>query len=211
MRQHVRWAKAAGIDGFLVSWKSTPALDERLARLIQVADAEHFHLGIVYEGLDFHRRPLPIATVRHDLERFAATFARDRGVHDLRPPGRGLERHLALHERPDPQRDAGSARTPARARLGQERRRLRARRAARRRRRLLLVVREPAALHGLRAQAPRALGRGARPSRPLDRTRRAGLRLAPGRRHEHRGASRRRHAAARAQYGRRPPRRMRSA
>jgi hypothetical protein len=77
MRQHVRWAKAAGITGFLVSWKSTPTLDDRLARLIQVADAEHFRLGLVYEGLDFHRRPLPIATVRHDLERFATTFARD--------------------------------------------------------------------------------------------------------------------------------------
>lgn len=78
MRQHVRWAKAAGITGFLVSWKSTPALDERLARLIQVADAEHFRLGIVYEGLDFQRRPLRIATVRHDFELFADTFARDR-------------------------------------------------------------------------------------------------------------------------------------
>jgi Glycosyl hydrolase family 99 len=78
MRQHVRWAKAAGIDGFLVSWKSTPALDDRLARLIQVADEEHFKLGIVYEGLDFHRQPLAIETVRHDFKRFATTFAADR-------------------------------------------------------------------------------------------------------------------------------------
>ena len=78
MRQHVRWAKAAGINGFLVSWKSTPALDDRLARLIDVADSERFHLGIVYEGLDFHRRPLKIQTVRHDLERFATTFAADK-------------------------------------------------------------------------------------------------------------------------------------
>lgn len=77
MRQHVRWAKAAGIDGFLVSWKSTPTLDDRLEQLIKVADAERFHLGIVYEGLDFQRRPLPIATVRHDVRRFATTFARD--------------------------------------------------------------------------------------------------------------------------------------
>jgi hypothetical protein len=78
MRQHIRWAKAAGISGFLVSWKSTPVLDDRLARLIQVAESERFHLGVVYEGLDFRRMPLPIATVRHDLERFAATFAADR-------------------------------------------------------------------------------------------------------------------------------------
>ena len=78
MRQHIRWAKSVGITGFLVSWKSTPALDDRLARLIEVADDERFQLGIVYEGLDFNRRPLPIATVRHDLERFADTFAGDR-------------------------------------------------------------------------------------------------------------------------------------
>jgi Glycosyl hydrolase family 99 len=78
MRQHVRWAKSVGITGFLVSWKSTPTLDDRLARLIRVADAEHFRLGIVYEGLDFQRRPLPIATVRHDFARFAGTFAHDR-------------------------------------------------------------------------------------------------------------------------------------
>ena len=78
MRQHIRWAKSVGITGFLVSWKSTPALDDRLARLIEVADDERFQLGIVYEGLDFDRRPLPIETVRHDLERFADTFAGDR-------------------------------------------------------------------------------------------------------------------------------------
>jgi hypothetical protein len=78
MRQHVRWAKSAGITGFLVSWKSTPSLDDRLARLIRIADAQQFRLGIVYEGLDFHRRPLKIAKVRHDFERFADSFARDR-------------------------------------------------------------------------------------------------------------------------------------
>ena len=78
MRQHVRWAKSVGITGFLVSWKSTPTLDDRLARLIEVADDERFQLGIVYEGLDFERRPLPIETVQHDLERFADTFSTDR-------------------------------------------------------------------------------------------------------------------------------------
>lgn len=77
MRQHIRWAKQAGIDGFLVSWKSTPLLDERLAELRAVAASEHFKLGIVYEGLDFHRNPLPIDTVEHDLEYFAATYGND--------------------------------------------------------------------------------------------------------------------------------------
>jgi len=77
MRQHIRWAKAAGIDGFLVSWKSTPILDQRLAELRGVAAQEHFKLGIVYQGLDFHRRPLPVDTVEHDLEGFAAQYGDD--------------------------------------------------------------------------------------------------------------------------------------
>jgi hypothetical protein len=67
MRQHIRWAKRAGIDGFLVSWKSTPVLNERLRKLIAVAAQEHFKLGIVYEGLDFERRPLPAHRIAADL------------------------------------------------------------------------------------------------------------------------------------------------
>ena len=31
LRQHVVWAKQAGIDGFIVSWKHTPALDRACA------------------------------------------------------------------------------------------------------------------------------------------------------------------------------------
>jgi hypothetical protein len=77
MRRHVRMAKAAGINGFLVSWKHTPQLDERLATLVSVARAEQFHLGIVYQGLDFERQPLPIETVVTDLALFADTYAAD--------------------------------------------------------------------------------------------------------------------------------------
>lgn len=77
MRKHVAWAKAAGLDGFLVSWKSTSTLDRRLASLVQVADAAHFKLALVYEGLDFRRRPLPVRQVRADLEAFAARWRRD--------------------------------------------------------------------------------------------------------------------------------------
>jgi hypothetical protein len=75
MRQHVRWAKGAGIDGFIVSWKSTPALDRRLARLVRIADAEHFKLAVIYQGLDFERRPLPAGRVAADLRLFAARYA----------------------------------------------------------------------------------------------------------------------------------------
>ncbi|MEV0325467.1 endo-1,3-alpha-glucanase family glycosylhydrolase [Micromonospora echinospora] len=75
LRRHVRMAKAAGIDGFLVSWKHTPQLDARLAALVDVARRENFKLGIVYQGLDFARDPLPLATVRADLGHFADQYA----------------------------------------------------------------------------------------------------------------------------------------
>mgnify|MGYP000846980517 CR=1 FL=1 len=77
MERHIRWAKAAGIRGFLVSWKSTPVLDARLATLRGVAAAEGFKLGIVYQGLDFHRHPLPVDTVQHDLAQLAERYGDD--------------------------------------------------------------------------------------------------------------------------------------
>jgi hypothetical protein len=74
MRAHIRMAKAAGISGFLVSWKRTRTLDARLAMLAGIATKERFQLGIVYEALDFQRHPLPATTVRRDLTWFAATY-----------------------------------------------------------------------------------------------------------------------------------------
>jgi hypothetical protein len=81
LRNHVRMAKAAGIDGFLVSWKDTPVLDRRLAKLIAVARAEHFKLGIVYQGLDFYRRPRAAADIAADLDFFTRRFARSEVFH----------------------------------------------------------------------------------------------------------------------------------
>ncbi len=75
MRQHVELAKAAGIKGFIVSWKSTDRLNERLEQLIQVAEEEDFKLAIIYQGLDFYREPLPIEQVDADLSYFIDHFA----------------------------------------------------------------------------------------------------------------------------------------
>ncbi|HUV40016.1 MAG TPA: hypothetical protein VMY39_10400, partial [Planctomycetota bacterium] len=77
MRKHIEMAKSVGIDGFLVSWKNTPELNARLATLTRVARKEQFHLGIVYQGLDFSRQPLPNAQVRLDLQLFADDYAKD--------------------------------------------------------------------------------------------------------------------------------------
>lgn len=67
LQQQVKEAKAAGINGFFTSWKSTDALNSRLDMLLQVAHADSFEVGVVYEALDFSRAPLPVATVEHDL------------------------------------------------------------------------------------------------------------------------------------------------
>jgi hypothetical protein len=77
MRTHVRWAKAAGIDGFIVSWKSTEPLNRRLEQLMRVARQEDFKLAIIYQGLDFSRRPQPVARIAADLEHFVERYAAD--------------------------------------------------------------------------------------------------------------------------------------
>jgi hypothetical protein len=74
LRDQIQQARAAGVDGFLTSWKDTPALDRRLRLLLAIAASEHFEIGVVYEALDFHREPLPVATVRADMVRLVAEW-----------------------------------------------------------------------------------------------------------------------------------------
>lgn len=75
MRQHIQWAKAAGIQGFIVSWKSTDALNRRLAQLVDIAEQEDFKLALIYQGLDFDRNPLPVDKIDSDLSFFAQHYA----------------------------------------------------------------------------------------------------------------------------------------
>ncbi len=82
MQRHVRQAKSAGIDGFIVSWKSTPTLDERLQALVDIAAEEDFKLAVTYQALDFNREPLPTAQIAADLDTFAARY-RDQPVFDI--------------------------------------------------------------------------------------------------------------------------------
>jgi hypothetical protein len=81
LRRHVAWAKHAGLDGFIVSWKSTPVLDRRLAKLRAIAARQGFKLAIMYQGLDFERRPLPPAQVARDLSAFVARYGADPVFH----------------------------------------------------------------------------------------------------------------------------------
>jgi hypothetical protein len=75
MEQHVRWAKEAGIKGFIVSWKSTFKLDRRLEQLMDVAAEQDFYLWIIYQGLDFERDPLPVEQIEADLAYFDEQYA----------------------------------------------------------------------------------------------------------------------------------------
>jgi hypothetical protein len=77
MRKQIQSAKAAGIDGFIVSWKSTETLDRRLAQLVSIARDEEFKLAITYQGLDFNRVPLPAPRVAADLDRFIDEYGTD--------------------------------------------------------------------------------------------------------------------------------------
>ena len=77
MRHQIVQAKSAGITGFIVSWKDTPLNDQRLELLMRVAAQEHFKLAMIYEGLDFSRKPLPVPEVAADFAAFRDKFAAD--------------------------------------------------------------------------------------------------------------------------------------
>jgi hypothetical protein len=86
MRQHIQWAKQAGIGGFIVSWKSTEKLNRRLRQLIDIADAENFKLAIIYQGLDFDRDRQPPERVAADLALFADQYAGDKAFQAFARP-----------------------------------------------------------------------------------------------------------------------------
>jgi hypothetical protein len=73
--QHVKWAKEASVDGFIVSWKATPTLNRRLEQLAEVAAEADFTLWMMYQSLDYERNPLPISQIDHDFEYFASHYA----------------------------------------------------------------------------------------------------------------------------------------
>lgn len=77
MRRQIEEARSAGIDGFIVSWKDTSINDRRLRLLMSVASQEHFKLAMIYQGLDFFRRPLPVDEVAADFTTFCDKYASD--------------------------------------------------------------------------------------------------------------------------------------
>ncbi len=68
--QHLAWARAAGIDGLIVSWKHEQRLDDALRVLVDEATKTGMKLILLYQGLDFNRLPLDDAVVASDLTWF---------------------------------------------------------------------------------------------------------------------------------------------
>ncbi|MBO3746594.1 hypothetical protein J5X84_11000 [Streptosporangiaceae bacterium NEAU-GS5] len=77
MRQHIEWAKAAGIDGFIVSWKDGFTNARRLEVLMDVCRQAGFKLAMIYQGLDFNRDPQPVERVAADFRAFRDRYASD--------------------------------------------------------------------------------------------------------------------------------------
>ena len=77
VRQQIEWAKSAGIGGFIVSWKDTPTNDRRLRLLMGAAREANFKLALIYQGLDFSRKPLPASQVAADFVTFRDQYASD--------------------------------------------------------------------------------------------------------------------------------------
>src|ERR1035437_10449988 len=78
MNWQIMQAKAAGITGFIVSWKDTPLYRIIMPRLEKVANQDNFRLAMEYEGLDYSRLPLPVAEVTRDFKDFAVHYAVNR-------------------------------------------------------------------------------------------------------------------------------------
>jgi hypothetical protein len=77
IHQHVLWAKQAGINAFIVSWKSTPSLNQALAELVTECRDQGLKLVLLYEGLDVNRNPISMRTVESDLVSFMSQYGTD--------------------------------------------------------------------------------------------------------------------------------------
>jgi hypothetical protein len=73
----IRQAKAAGITGFIVSWKDNATYRKILPEVETAADANGFKLAMEYETLGASKHPLPVSETAADFRYFAATYASD--------------------------------------------------------------------------------------------------------------------------------------
>lgn len=75
--QHVAWARAAGIDALIVSWKHEPRLDAPLQALVEASRSAGLKLVLLYQGLDFSRNPIDSGRITDDLAWFMEHYGTD--------------------------------------------------------------------------------------------------------------------------------------
>ena len=142
MRRHVEWAKRAGIDGFIVSWKSTPVLNRRLERLAEVAAAEQLQAARHLPGARLRARAAPGHTCSARSGSVPQSLCGCTRIRRLRQAARHLVRYAPLLPRRAGPRDAARAAVPPGPRVGAQRARLSPRRRSGGRERLLLGLRQ---------------------------------------------------------------------
>ena len=77
MRQHIEWAKAAGIQGFLVSWKRTPLLDRRLSPTRPDRGSSGLPPRDRLRRAGFLPSPAHLKKIRSDLRYFTTRYGHD--------------------------------------------------------------------------------------------------------------------------------------
>jgi hypothetical protein len=68
-------AKAAGITGFLVSWKDNATYRKILPEVEAAATAANFKLVLFYESINAAKQPVSVSIVAADYKYFVATYA----------------------------------------------------------------------------------------------------------------------------------------
>ena len=71
----IQRAQAAGISGFIVSWKNNTTYQRIVPLLENAANAHHFKLAMAYESLDRRGQHLPVSHVRADFRYFVTHYA----------------------------------------------------------------------------------------------------------------------------------------
>ena len=79
--RHVAWAREAGIDGLIVSWKHEARLDAPLELLAREARRQGLKLVLLYQGLDFDREPIDAPRIARDLQWFIERYGGDEVFH----------------------------------------------------------------------------------------------------------------------------------
>jgi Glycosyl hydrolase family 71 len=71
----IQRAQAAGISGFLVSWKNNATYQRIMPRLEKAANQHNFKLAMTYESLTLHGGRLPASRVGADMRYFVTHYA----------------------------------------------------------------------------------------------------------------------------------------